>query len=339
MTDVASAQVLVSPTGLSAPESTSAARPLDASAIVTVFGGGGFLGRYVVPRLLATGARVRVASRDAKAARHLLPLGNLGQVQLMPCDIRRPAHVAAALRDATHVVNLVSVFGKDAYAVNHEGAATVAAQAAAAGVSALVLMSAIGADAASEQSYARTKGAGAAATLAAFPGATVLAPSILFGAEDSFANRFARLLQLAPVLPVIKPDWRFQPVWVDDVAAAAVAALAAPELVAGKTLALGGPEAVTMRGFVQRIAKLTGRDRALVNVPDAVAGAMASATGWMPGAPLTSEQWAMLQSDNIVPTDSDGFTALGLRPAPFESVADRWLVPFRRHGRFTAVAG
>jgi NADH dehydrogenase len=306
--------------------------------LVTVFGGSGFLGRYVVRALLAKGARVRVAARSRSDGWFLKTQANLGQIQFVAADVRKPETVARALVGATAAVNLVGILKGDFNAFHVDGARNVAEAAAKAGCGALVQVSAIGADPASASRYGKSKGEGEAAVLAAFPAATILRPSIVFGREDSFVNRFADLIALLPVVPIIRGPAKFQPVYVGDVADAIVAALADPAAHGGKTYELGGPEILTMEGLNRWIAKATGRTKAFLAMPDAVGGAMASLIGWLPGAPMTRDQWLMLQSDNVV-TGADGLNALGIAPTPIEAVADGWLLVYRRNGRFAEVKG
>ena len=308
------------------------------NALITVFGGSGFLGRYVVQALLKSGARVRIAARDPRGALYLKTQGGLGQTQFVAADIRKPASVARALAGSDAVVNLVGSFAQ-MDAIQHVGAANIAEAAAAAGVKALVHISAIGADPHSPAVYGRGKGKGEAAVRAAFPTATVLRPSIVFGREDQFVNRFAGLIRMLPVVPIIKGDAKFQPVYVGDVAKSVVAALADPKTHGGKTYELGGPEVISMGGLNRWIAKATGRKRAFLDLPDYVAGTMAAATGWLPGAPMTKDQWLMLQSDNVVAAGAKGLGAFGIVPTPLESVAEGWLVQYQRHGRFAGKAG
>ena len=301
--------------------------------LITVLGGGGFVGRYVVQRLLAQGARVRVAQREPRKAVFLKPLGGLGQTQFVAADVRDPASIARAVAGSDAVVNLVGSFA-DMDAVQAKGAGHVAAAAKAAGVGTLVHLSAIGADRDSASAYGRSKGDGEAAVRAAFPGAAILRPSIIFGLEDKFINRFAALIRMAPVIPVIAPASRFQPVYVGDVADAVVAALNADA--AGKTFELGGPQILTMAELMRWIAQATGRKRLFVELPDAVGGALASGLGWAPGAPITKDQWLMLQSDNVAAPGSEGLSALGIAPTSLAAVAEGWLVQYRRYGRFSA---
>lgn len=303
--------------------------------LITVLGGGGFLGRYVVQRLLAGGARVRIAEREPRRALFLKPLGGLGQTQFVAADVRDAASVARAVQGSDAVINLVGSFD-DMHAVQARGAGHVAAAAKAAGAKALVHVSAIGADSESPSAYGRSKGDGEAAVRAAFPAAAILRPSIVFGREDNFINRFATMIRLSPVVPVIAPGTRFQPVYVGDVADAVVAALDAGA--AGRTFELGGPQVLTMAELLHWIAAATGRKRLFVELPDAVASALATGFGWAPGAPITRDQWLMLQRDNIVAAGAAGLGELGITPASLDSVADGWLVQYRRYGRFAQTA-
>ncbi|WP_397585097.1 complex I NDUFA9 subunit family protein [Sphingorhabdus sp.] len=297
--------------------------------LITIFGGGGFLGRYVAQTLLGQGARVRVACRNANSAIHIKPLGNLGQVQLMEADVRKPASVARAVMDADAVVNLVGSFA-DMNAVQNIGAGIVARAAAEAGVEALVHISAIGADAHSNAEYGQSKAGGEEAVHAAFPSAVILRPSIVFGREDQFINRFAGLIRMLPVVPVIGAAARFQPVFVGDVAKAVAAALAHQD---GRVLELGGPEIFSMMELNRWIAKAIGRAPVFVEVPDIAAKMLARGTGWMPGAPITEDQYKMLGSDNVV-TGTDGLAAYGIVPTPIDVIAADWLDIYRKHGRF-----
>ncbi len=297
--------------------------------LITIFGGGGFLGRYVAQTLLGQGARVRVACRNANSANHIKPLGNLGQVQLMEADVRKPASVARAVADADAVVNLVGSFA-DMNAVQNIGAGIVAKAAADAGVTALAHISAIGADAHSNAEYGQSKAGGEAAVHAAFPSAVILRPSIVFGREDQFVNRFAGLIRMLPVVPVIGAATRFQPVFVGDVAKAVAAALAHQD---GRVLELGGPEIFSMMELNRWIAKAIGRTPLFVEVPDIAAKMLAKGTGWMPGAPITEDQYKMLGSDNVV-TGTDGLAAYGIVPMPIDVIAADWLDIYRKHGRF-----
>jgi uncharacterized protein YbjT (DUF2867 family) len=297
--------------------------------LVTVFGGSGFLGRYVVQALCAQGARVRVAVRNPVLSTHLKPLGNLGQVQLCAADVTKPATAANALIGADMAVNLVGSFD-DMTAIQHLGAAHVAKAAAQAGVKALVHMSAIGADAGSPAIYGRSKAAGEAAVRAAFPAATILRPSIVFGREDQFINRFAGMIRMLPVVPVIGAGTKFQPVFVGDVAKAVVESLTRGT---GGVLELGGPQVLSMLDLNHWIAQAIGAAPLFVEVPGFASHAMALLTGWLPAAPITLDQHRMLESDNVV-AGTDGLSALDITPTPLDAVARDWLNIYRKHGRF-----
>ena len=306
-------------------------------SLVTVFGGGGFLGRHVAQALMERGARVRIAQRDLASAMRVQPLGGLGQKQYVAADIRKPQSVAKAVTGSDVVINLVGVLSGDFEGSHHDGAANVAKAAADAGVRALVHVSAIGADPQSPSAYGRSKAAGEAAVRAAFPAATIVRPSILFGPEDQFLNRFADLISRLPVVPVIGADTKFQPVYVTDVAEAIANAAADPGRHGGKTFELGGPRQISMIDLNRWIAQTIGRERSLVAVPPSIASTIAS-LGWLPGAPITRDQYAMLQSDNVVAAGSPGLAELGVSPTPMEAVAGNWLVRYRRHGRFAGRA-
>lgn len=302
--------------------------------LVTVFGGGGFVGRYVCERLLAAGARVRIAERDPKNAQSVKPLGNLGQVQLASADVRKADSVARAVQGADMVVNLVGVFGSsDAmYAVNADGAGHVAKASADAGVQTLVHMSAIGADAASPAAYGRSRAAGEALVREAFADAIILRPSIIFGREDQFVNRFAAMITMMPVVPVIGAETRFQPVFVGDVAQAVVNALKSGGMFAGKTLELGGPEVLSMLELNKQIAAMAGRSRTFLPMPQIAAAALTL----IPGGPISGDQLKMLARDNVAGEGALGLSALGITPTPLASVAHGWMDRYRLHGRFGA---
>lgn len=305
--------------------------------LVTVFGGGGFVGRYVVQALLKAGARVRVAQRYPKQAFFLKGGAGLGQIQFAAADVTQPDTVAAAVAGADAVVNLVGSFD-NMDAIQRAGSGHVAEAAARAGVAAFVQMSAIGADPDSASAYGRSKGAGEAAVRAALPNATILRPSLIFGQEDAFINRFAAMIRMLPVVPVVRGGTKFQPVFVGDVARAVVAALADADRHGGKTYALGGPAQMTMGEINRWIADATGHKRFFPDVPDAVGAAMAKFTGWLPGAPMTWDQWLMLQHDNVVGANEDGFAAMGIEPVAMDAATAGWIDVYRHHGRFGAKA-
>ncbi|WP_242186162.1 complex I NDUFA9 subunit family protein [Sphingomonas sp. CARO-RG-8B-R24-01] len=305
--------------------------------LVTLIGGGGFLGRYVAQALLERGARVRIAQRDPRQAFFLKTQGGLGQTQFVAVDITKPESIAHAVAGADAVVNLVGILSGDFQKIQVDGARIVAEAAARAGVATLVHMSAIGADSASDSAYGRSKGEGEAAVRAAFPTATILRPSIVFGREDQFLNRFAGMISSAPVVPVLRTGTRFQPVYVGDVAQAVVKALDEPALAAGKTFELGGPDTITMGALIRWIAKTTGHKRPIVELPDSIGAAIAG-LGFLPGAPITKDQWKMLANDNVVAAGANGLDTLGITPTPLDAVAPVWLVRYRKGGRFSAPA-
>jgi NADH dehydrogenase len=300
--------------------------------LVTLIGGGGFAGRYVAQALLKAGARVRIAQRDPRGAWFLKPLGGLGQTQFVAADVRRPDTLARAVAGADAVVNLAGVFGSAMDDVNADGAGNAARAAAAAGAQAFVQISAIGADPECPSAYGRSKGEGEAQVRAAFANATILRPSLMFGQEDAFVNRFAAIAARAPVVPVLKGGTRIQPVFVADVAAAIVRALAAPQTFGGQTLELGGPEVLSFTQFNRWLVEAIGSNKPVAELPDFVGAGLAT-LGFLPGAPITWDQWLMLQQDNVAA--SDGLGALGVTPTPLGAVAPAWLVRFRKHGRFS----
>ncbi len=304
--------------------------------VVTLFGGGGFLGRYAAQALLRTGARVRIAQRDPRSAFFLKPLAAVGQIQFAAVDLGDAGAVREAVRASDLVVNLIGILKGDFDRVHVAGARNIAEAAASAGAGALVHVSAIGADPDSLSAYGRSKGEGEAAVRAAFPGATILRPSILFGREDNFINRFAAMARLAPVLPVISGTTKFQPVYAADVGRAVSAAALDPSRHGGKTYELGGPQVLTMRALMEWVCETIGRGRPLIDIPDPVGRLIARATGWLPAAPITWDQWLMLRRDNVVSAGAPGLEAFGLPRTPLAAVAEGWLSSYRRHGRFAA---
>lgn len=302
--------------------------------IVTVLGGSGFVGRHLAQELLARGARLRIASRHPKKAFAIKPLGNLGQIQFAGVDVTRSESLAAVLAGSDAVVNLVGAFAGNLDALQGKGAGNVAAAAKAAGATAFVQVSAIGADAGSDVAYARTKAEGEAAVLAAFPGATIVRPSLMFGPDDRFITMFAELISRFPVLPVFGPEAKLQPVFVDDVAEAIANVLASPAAYAGKTYEVAGPEVISMLTLNERIAAAQGRSPVLSPLPDAFSGLIAAVTGWLPGAPITSDQFKLLKAGSIASGTLPGIADLGVTPRPLGLFLDRWMVRFRKHGRF-----
>jgi NADH dehydrogenase len=304
--------------------------------LITVFGGGGFIGRYACEALLKTGVRLRVAERHPRRAWFLQPLGSVGQVSTIAADLARPETFGRAVDGADAVINLVGTFKGDLDEIHVHGAGKLAAAAKAAGARAFVHVSAIGSDITSSAEYGRTKGEGEQAVRAVFPTATIIRPSTVFGPEDQFTNRFASMARL-PLLPVIAPNTKFQPVFVRDLGRAIAAAALDPAKHGGKTYELAGPEAFTMRELNAEIAKMAGQSPELVDVPDVMA-AMIAMFGFLPGAPLTRDQWLMLQKDNVASGELPGFKAFGIEPTPLAAVAPEWLGRYRKGGRFAPSA-
>ena len=310
--------------------------------LVTVFGGSGFLGRSVVRALAKRDYRIRVAVRRPELAFHLQPLGRVGQIHAVQANLRYPASVEAAMRDSHVAINLVGILAESGAqsfeAVQAKGAGTVAAAAAAAGA-AMVHVSAIGADENSTSRYARAKAAGEKAVLAAVPTATILRPSVVFGPEDQFTNRFAGLAQISPMLPLIGGGLtKLQPVYVGDVAAA-VADAVDGKTKAGAAYELGGPEVLTLREIMEIILATIERERMLVSLPFGLAKLQALLLQFAPGAlKLTPDQVELLRSDNVVSeaAKAAGLTleGLGVTPDSMEAIVPQYLWRFRRAGQF-----
>jgi len=304
---------------------------MDTQSIATVIGGSGFIGRYVVKRLAAAGHTVRVAVRDPERAKFLRTMGPVGRIVPLYANITSDGTMARAIEGAAMVVNLVGILAErkagDFSRMQAEGAGRVARLSAASGVKHLVQMSAIGAAADSAAQYARTKAEGEALVRQHFPSATILRPSLVFGPEDQFFNRFASLALVSPIMPVIAGTSRFQPVYVGDVADAVLAALSRPEA-AGQTYELGGPKVMTFREILGWILAQIGRHRPLVAMPDAAAQLMAR----IPFSGLTSDQLLMLKRDNVASPDMPGLMALGITPTPIELVVPDYLARFKKGG-------
>ena len=316
------------------------------SQLVTIFGGSGFVGRYIARRMAKEGWRVSVAVRNVNEALFVRPYGVVGQVEPVFCNIRDDASVVAAIEGADAVVNCVGVLdevGKNTFsAVQAEGATRIARIAAAHGVARLVHISAIGADADAESAYARTKAEGEAGALEHMPGAVILRPSVIFGAEDQFFNRFAGMSRMGPVLPVIGADTRFQPVFVDDVAAAAVKGVLG-QASAG-VYELGGPDVHSFRELMQLMLGVIRRRRLIVNIPFWAARLMAAGFGvgralslGLVRGPVTKDQVINLAIDNVVADDARGFDALGIKPTAMEAVLPDYLWRFRPSGQYDAI--
>jgi uncharacterized protein YbjT (DUF2867 family) len=314
----------------------------DKPRLVTLFGGSGFIGRHVVRALARRGYRIRVAVRRPDLTGHLQPLGNVGQIQAVQANLRFRDSVDRAVQGADAVVNLVGILaesGRQTFdAVQSFGPRAVAEAGKAAGVRDLVQISAIGADPTSASQYARTKAAGEAAVLETVPGAVVLRPSIVFGPEDQFFNRFAEMARFAPALPLIGGGHtRFQPVFVGDVAEAVVRALDG-QVRRGRIYELGGPEVKTFRECMEMVLAEIHRRRPLVSIPFPVAEFMARATGWMPGAPITSDQVEQLKHDNVVSeaATAEGRTlaAFGIAPRTLAAILPSYLYRYRPRGQY-----
>lgn len=300
--------------------------------IATVFGGTGFIGRHVVKRLVDAGYDVRVAVRDTERALALKPLGTIGQVVPLHAPLSDAAAIARAVAGADVVVNLVGILYErspgDFDRVHRQGAGAVAAASAAAGVRRLVHLSALGADAASPSLYAQSKAGGEAAVRAAFPDAVILQPSVVFGAEDAFFNRFAQLAQILPVMPVFAPETKFQPVHVGDVADAVIAGLTRADA-PGRTFELGGPKRWSMRELIVFLMAQSGHPRPMFVMPAGLARLQARLMELVPGKPLTRDQLLLLQRDNVVAEGAAGLAALGITPLAVEQVVPGYLARYR----------
>lgn len=301
-----------------------------ADKLVVLIGGGGFVGTHVAQELLRRGARLRIAERHPEHAFKLKPLAELGQIQFTRCDVKDRRSIEAALQGADAAIYLVGTWGADQYALQAEGAGMAAEAAAAQGAGAFVYVSAIGADAGSDSGYASSKAEGEARVRAAFPRATIVRPSIMFGEDDKFVNLFAGLIAALPALPVFGAEAKLQPLNVDDAAAAIVNALADPAKHGGKTYELAGPEVLTMVELHRRIAAAQGRERGFIAVPDALAGLFAA----LPGTPMNSDQWRLLKQGNVASGALPGCAALGVQPRPLGLFLDKWMTRYRKHGRF-----
>lgn len=311
--------------------------------LVTIYGGSGFVGRYIARRMAQQGWRVRVAVRHPNEAMFVKPYGAVGQVEPVFCNIRDDASVAGVMQGADAVVNCVGILaanGKNTFkAVQDEGAERVARIAAAAGVASLVHVSAIGADKDSASAYARTKALGEEGVVGNFPNAVILRPSIIFGPEDEFFNRFAAMSRLGPVLPVVGADTKFQPVYVDDVAKAAV--MGATGAAAPGIYELGGPDVDSFRELMQQMLDVIHRRRLIVNIPFFAARILAAVMGGVQAislglvkAPITRDQVENLSRDNVVADGAKGFGDLGITPVSLEAVLPDYLWPYRPSGQY-----
>ncbi len=314
------------------------------STVVTVFGGSGFLGRYVVQALARSGCRIKVAVRRPELALHLQPLGAVGQIALLQANVRDEKSVAEAVRGADWAVNLVGILqpsGRQRFrAIHAQGPEAIAKAARASGARGFVHISAIGADRLSRSVYARTKGEGEARVLAAFPEAVILRPSLVFGPEDNFFNRFAALAAFSPILPLIGGSTRFQPVYVGDVARAVTAAVSG-QAKEGAIYELGGPNVLTFRDILQKVCEWTQRSPILLPIPFWAAKIPAFFVQFLPGAPITVDQLRLLQRDNVVSPEAirDQHTLEGLgvlEPRSAEVIVPPYLQRYRPRGEFSA---
>ncbi len=314
------------------------------SKLVTIYGGSGFVGRYITRRLAQNGWRVRVAVRRPNEAMHVKPYGVPGQVEPVFCNIRDDASVRQVMQDADAVINCVGVLnevGRNGFdAVQHEGAERIARIAAESDVQRMVQISSIGADKDADSMYSRTKALGEEAVLSHMPGAVILRPSVMFGPEDDFFNRFAGMTRFGPVLPVVGAATRFQPVYVDDVAQAAVLGVegqAAPGI-----YELGGPEVATFRALMQQMLTIVHRRRLIVNMPFFIARIMAfgfdmvqkATLGLITNGVLTRDQLHNLRRDNVVSADAKGFDELGITPKSMATILPEYLWRFRPSGQY-----
>jgi uncharacterized protein YbjT (DUF2867 family) len=317
------------------------------SKLVTIYGGSGFVGRYIARRMVQAGWRVRVAVRRPNEALYVKTYGTVGQVEPLLCNIRDDASVRAVMHGADAVINCVGTFdkgGKNNFnAVQAEGAGRIARIAAEEGVGQLVQISAIGADAVSTCDYSRTKGEGEAAVLAAFPTAMILRPSVIFGSEDGFFNRFAGMSRMGPILPIAGGNTKFQPVFVDDVAQAAV--MGATGAAAPGIYELGGPEVASLRELIAKMLIVIQRRRLVLNLPFFAARLMAAGFdfasfctgGLVTNGVLTRDQVKSLRVDNVVAEGAKGFADLGIAATSFDAVLPEYLWCYRPSGQYAAI--
>lgn len=296
--------------------------------VATVFGGAGFIGRYLVPHLVRQGYIIRIAGRDPERGALIKPLGGVGQIVPLYAPVTDAAAIARAIDGAEIVVNLAGILAErragEFAKVMGTGPRLIADESARAGVRHLVHVSAIGASGTSRSGYGRSKAAGETAIAGGFPDAVILRPSIVFGAEDQFFNRFGEMARLYPVMPLISGATRFQPVYVGDVAEAIIAALALPPE-APRVYELGGPKTWSFRDILTYILRETGRHRPLVAVPPGIARMQATILERLPGKLLTTDQLEMLGQDNVVSGTLPGLAALGITPKPVELIVPSYL--------------
>ena len=300
--------------------------------IATVFGGSGFLGHYVVKRLAAQGYIVRIAVRDTESAMTLRPMGGPGQIVPLHAPVHAEAQVARAIEGAELVVNLTGILAErrkgDFMRTHAEGAGRIARIAGSSNVRHLAHVSAIGADAASPSLYAQSKAAGEAAVRSAFPAAVILRPSIIFGPEDHFFNRFAAMARLFPVIPITGGAAKFQPVYAGDVADAVLASLSPAGQ--GQTFELGGPDVKSFKELIEFMLKTINRTGWVLDLPPGLASFQALFLEHLPGKLLTTDQVKLLQRDNVVAANAAGLRSLGIIPTPMDLIVPRYLARFRR---------
>jgi uncharacterized protein YbjT (DUF2867 family) len=314
--------------------------------LVTIYGGSGFVGRYIARRMAKEGWRVRIATRRPNEALFVKPYGSVGQVEPVFCNIRDDASVRAVMHGADAVVNCVGTFdkgGRNSFeAIQNQGAGRIARLAAELGVGTLVHISAIGADAGSDSLYAQSKAAGEAAVLAAFPSATILRPSVIFGAEDKFFNRFAGMARFGPILPVVGAATKFQPVYVDDVAQAAVAGVLGR---ASGVYELGGPNLASFRDLMTQMLGVIQRRRLVLNIPFLAARMMAFGfdmlqavtLGLVKNGMITGDQVRSLRHDNVVSAGAKGLVDMEITPTAMAAVLPEYLWRYRPSGQYAAI--
>jgi len=309
--------------------------------LVTIFGGAGFIGKTLVQHLAKAGYRIRVAVRRPNSALFVKPLGDLGQVQVAQANVRNKASVAAAIKDADIVVNLVSVLhesGSQSFEkLNVQGAANIAEVASYAGVKRLIHISAIGADEESLSKYARSKARGEKTIMDHFPNATILRPSVIFGPDDQFFNKFAGMAKMFRMLPVVCGDTKMQPIYVGDVATAIENAIK-DENSAGKIYEIGGPKVYTLREIMELVNQVTEQNVPLIPVPLQLAYVQAFFLGMLPNPLLTIDQVRLLQNDNVVGEGMQNLSDLNVSATPAEAIIPNYLVHFRPTGQFNSLA-
>ena len=313
--------------------------------IVTIFGGSGFVGKYICQQMARAGWRVRVAVRRPHEAIHVKPYGSVGQVEPIQANIRDEASTRAAIAGADAVINCVGVLQEDGRqkftAIHADGAGRIAQLAAEEGVARMVHISAIGADVDAASEYARSKGEGEVAVLTAFPAAVILRPSVIFGEEDGFFNRFAGMTRFSMVLPIVGADSEFQPVYVADVAKAAVKAVRDTSV--SGIYELGGPERESLRALLERMLQVIRRRRLVVNMPFFVGGIMGKvldvtskvSIGLFTNTILTSDQVKQLRGDTVVSSNAQTFADLGVEPTSMEAVLPEYLYRYRPYGQYS----